>query len=63
MVHALLTVVIKEVGQADFLVTLGAEQQNIVGPNLIGPVHDAFQFAPLSKCPNTPTFPLKSQAV
>ena len=41
MIHPLLAVVLKEVGEADFLVPLRAEQQNIVGPNLIGPVHNA----------------------
>ena len=63
MINALLTLVIKEVGQPDFLVSLGAEQQNIVGPNLIGPVHNAFQFAPLPKCPYAPTLPLEPQTI
>lgn len=42
MIHTLFTVVFKEVREADFLVPLGAKQQNIVGPNLVGPVRNAF---------------------
>jgi hypothetical protein len=59
MIDALLAVVVEEIGEPDLLIPLGAEQQYIVGPDLIGPVLDAFELTSLSKCPNTPTFPLK----
>ena len=57
------TVVLKKVREANLLVSLGAEQQNVIGPNLIGPVYNAFQLAPLPECPYAPTLALEPQTI